>query len=248
MDNPCINHRPRMNIPVPISILFSGRKNAGVVSLLNNHNRNLHRSHARNLSESVFYCCKLLLDNLVKLTSSNAITEVNDFLWKGFIGVLVFKEEACSHLVEFMNDFNAMALIACNRSVTDCKGVERTRQSRKTGLGTRCIRRGMSNVSSKERLNLSKASSRRYNDIGRSDICAKVAQADIDTSQFAVDLHQKICSESFIPALPLDVGTDDALRWYTVQMTETFKWGVKGMKLGRYNDQKEADWPAGSTV
>ena len=97
MDSSSINHCPR-SIPIPISILFSGGKDAGVLSLLNNHDFNVQGSHSCNIFESVFDCCNLRLDNLVKLTPGDTIAEVNYILWKGFVGALVFKEEATAIL------------------------------------------------------------------------------------------------------------------------------------------------------
>jgi len=139
----------------------------------------------------------------------------------------VFKEDGRRNLIEFINGFNAVTLVVCNRSITDYKGGETTRQCRTSLVGWERHQAG----------DESRLLQGTYKSLVKLRAGGSIPSADLRYVPRSrrpppnLLLHKKICSESFMAALSLDIGTDNALRCDTVCITEMFGRAVKAMKL-----------------
>lgn len=126
MDDSSIYDGSWVNIAVPIAILLSRREEASVMSLLNNDNSNLDLLYAGGLAEGIPNGRQLVLNDLIKLTTSDPVTEVDKLVRERFGRFLVLRDEGGGHLVDFLDDFHTMRLVTCYGGVTDGEWIERS--------------------------------------------------------------------------------------------------------------------------
>jgi hypothetical protein len=87
-----------------------------------------------------------------------------------------------------------------------------------------------------------------YHAGGRSNVGFETAQTNVDTAEFAVDLHEDIGGKAFVFPFSLNVRANEALGWHSVHVAETLEGGVEEACFGGNDNDKQADLATGAGV